>query len=113
MASETFRCWVCPAAIRTVGEVKVEKPGALAVTVYWPAARPEMAYCPLASDVPVVLTPEADVTVMDAWGMTAPLGSATWPRKLPVAVCAQADGEGDSPEKKKNVRQRASNRCKR
>jgi hypothetical protein len=32
------------------------------------------------------LAPAADVTVSEAWGMTAPLGSATWPRSVPVTV---------------------------
>jgi hypothetical protein len=64
----------------------MEKPGAWTVTVYRPGARPGIAYWPVASDVPVLLTPAADVTVRDAWGMTAPLGSATWPRNVPVAV---------------------------
>ena len=63
----------------------MEKPVASTVTVYWPGARPEIVYCPEASDVPLRLAPLADVTVNEAWGMTAPLGSATWPRSVPTA----------------------------
>src|ERR1700722_15644582 len=108
MASEMFKCCVCPAATRTAGEVKGEKPVAVTVTVYWPGARPETTYCPEASDVPVRLTPAADVTVNEAWGITAPLGSATWPRSVPTAadpaaVCAIADCRGLSPTKTRKV----------
>ena len=100
--------------------MNVEKPGASTVTVYWPGARPEITYCPEASDVPVRLTPAADVTVNEAWGMTAPLGSATWPRSVPTldkvdpaAVWARPCCHGVTPAKtKKAVRQRASNRFK-
>jgi hypothetical protein len=101
--------------------VKVEKPVASTVTVYWPGARPEMTYWPEASDVAVRLVPAADVTVKEAWGMTAPLGSATCPRSVPnvvdtvdpAAVWATAYGRGITPAKTdKAIRQRASNRFK-
>ena len=63
------------------------------------------------------LTPAADVTVSEAWGITAPLGSATWPRSVPVtatvAVCAKACCKELTPLKNNRVvRQKASNRFK-
>ncbi len=86
----------------------MENPVACTVTVYWPGARPEIAYWPVASDVPVRLTPAADVTVSEAWGMTAPLGSATWPRSVPrLAVCAKACCKV-YPRKKEQSRQAES-----
>src|ERR1700678_950887 len=111
MVSEISRCWVCPAAIRTGGEVNGENPAACTVTVYWPGVKPGIAYWPVASDVPMRLAPVVDVTVSEAWGMTAPLGSATWPRRAPVtatvAVCAKAYGRA---KKNRVERQRANKR---
>ena len=46
----------------------MEKPAACTVTVYRPGARPEIVYWPVASEVPVWLTPAMDVTVSEAWG---------------------------------------------
>jgi hypothetical protein len=65
----------------------------------------------------VRLTPVVEVTVSEAWGMTAPLGSATWPRSIPVTaavdVCAEARCKGVIPlNNNGKVRQKASNRFK-
>ena len=73
--------------------VKSANPRAFAVIVYWPGGKPPISYVPFtlvfAENVcPVGLT--ADIC---AFVTTAPDGSVTCPRKVPVGVCADAGTE--------------------
>src|SRR5437016_13610400 len=90
-----LNCWVWPDTTCT-SLTSVAKPRAATVTLYLPGGRLAISNLPAPSAFAVCAAPLPPLAVTLAFPITAPDGSVTCPRKVPVGACAEEKDDSNN-----------------